>query len=518
MTPKGASYEATKEEFVSGSPLPVTDTVIGSDGAFYFTVGGRGTQSALYRVYYVGDEAVAPAVRQESQDTIDARALRHKLEDRFIRFAARIAVENQPVSEWSEKALKERDPLTSALALIALSRQGHASLQPYILKALSRIDLTKTDEVTTLAALRAYALCFTRMRAEDAVTIHDTGIPQGVVNGVIKKLDPLLPAKSDNVNAELVRLLVYLDSPTIIDKGLALLADAKPPVIPEWAELIKRNEGYGGTIAKMLANHPPLAKINYALMLRNVRYGWSMDQRRAYFAFINEAGTFSGGNQYANFLGYIREDALANCSDAEKVALADLTGQSLEALPTFEVTETHPTDTPWTVESAEAAINKNGLTGRDYNNGRNAYHFITCVRCHRFAGEGGAIGPDLTSASGKFSVHDLLEAIIKPSEVISDQYGSSIVTMNNGDSYDGIVINSSGSRPDAQDDGTDEVQIYVADQDDPILVKSGDIKSIEASKVSQMPEGLANLVNEEELLDLVAYLLSRGNEDDAMFK
>ena len=112
-------------------------------------------------------------------------------EDRFIRFAARIAVENQPVSEWSEKALKERDPLTSALALIALSRQGHASLQPYILKALSRIDLTKTDEVTTLAALRAYALCFTRMRAEDAVTIHDTGIPQGVVNGVIKKLDPL---------------------------------------------------------------------------------------------------------------------------------------------------------------------------------------------------------------------------------------------------------------------------------------------------------------------------------------
>ena len=138
-------------------------------------------------------------------------------------------------------------------------------------------------------------------------------------------------------------------------------------------------------------------------MLRNVREGWSEEQRRSYFAFINEAGTYNGGNQYAKFLEYIREDALANCSDEEKAALVDLTEKNLDASPIFESTPTHPVETPWTVESAEAAVKKNGLTGRSFANGENAFNAVTCARCHRFNGAGGAIGPDLTSVNVKFS-------------------------------------------------------------------------------------------------------------------
>jgi glucose/arabinose dehydrogenase len=51
LTPDGSTFKAEKEEFVSGKPLPLTDVVINPhDGAMYFTVGGRRTQSALYRV------------------------------------------------------------------------------------------------------------------------------------------------------------------------------------------------------------------------------------------------------------------------------------------------------------------------------------------------------------------------------------------------------------------------------------------------------------------------------------
>ncbi|MCB1236407.1 MAG: DUF1080 domain-containing protein, partial [Verrucomicrobiae bacterium] len=50
ITPEGAGYVATPEEFVSGAPLPLTDAIVGLDGALYFTTGGRGTQSGLYRV------------------------------------------------------------------------------------------------------------------------------------------------------------------------------------------------------------------------------------------------------------------------------------------------------------------------------------------------------------------------------------------------------------------------------------------------------------------------------------
>ena len=55
MVPTGSTYQGVKEEFITGVPLNVTDGVIGKDGNMYFAVGGRGTQSALYRVSYKGE-------------------------------------------------------------------------------------------------------------------------------------------------------------------------------------------------------------------------------------------------------------------------------------------------------------------------------------------------------------------------------------------------------------------------------------------------------------------------------
>ena len=63
LRPEGSSYTATKEEFVTGAPLPITDAIIHpDDGAMYFTIGGRKVQSGLYRVTYVGDESTDPVV------------------------------------------------------------------------------------------------------------------------------------------------------------------------------------------------------------------------------------------------------------------------------------------------------------------------------------------------------------------------------------------------------------------------------------------------------------------------
>ena len=61
LTPEGAGYRAKLEEFITGNPLPLTDVVIGKEGAMYFAIGGRRTQSAVYRVTYVGRESTAPA-------------------------------------------------------------------------------------------------------------------------------------------------------------------------------------------------------------------------------------------------------------------------------------------------------------------------------------------------------------------------------------------------------------------------------------------------------------------------
>ena len=59
--------------------MRMTDAVINPyDGAMYFTVGGRGGQSALHRVTYVGDESTAPA-KAGSDHAVD-RKLRRSLE------------------------------------------------------------------------------------------------------------------------------------------------------------------------------------------------------------------------------------------------------------------------------------------------------------------------------------------------------------------------------------------------------------------------------------------------------
>src|SRR5262249_21886480 len=111
------------------------------DGALYFTIGGRKTQSGLYRITYVGKESTSPSPAVPRGD--EARALRHSLEafhgrqdpkavdaawpylgheDRFIRYAARVAIEHQDPKTWQARALAEKDPARSLAALLALVR------------------------------------------------------------------------------------------------------------------------------------------------------------------------------------------------------------------------------------------------------------------------------------------------------------------------------------------------------------------------------------------------------------
>ena len=48
-------------------------------------------------------------------------------------------------------------------------------------------------------------------------------------------------------------------------------------------------------------------------------------------------------------------------------------------------------------------------------------------------------------------------------------------------------------------------------------LKTDDVEEVTPSKVSLMPKDLLNQLNEDEVLDLIAYLLSRGNPQDPLF-
>ncbi len=512
LTPDGAGYKAEAEDFISGPALPVTDAVIGSDGALYFATGGRGTKSELMRVVYTGQASTAPAAPEPLPV---AAKMRRQLEayhgvavssaveeawphlssnDRFLRHAARIAIESQRVDSWALKVFSEPNSQARIAAAVALARMGTPEHRDSLLNSLHELEFIRLSVSEQLGLLRAYALTFERM-----------GYPSDEQRAnVIAKLDSLIPSKDANVNAESLRLLVFLRAPSAAAKGMKLIVDRGLGKAVSWRGVELLNARYGSTLKQITKNPPPTDAIDLAFTLRNLRSGWTMELRREYFAFLNTAAKASGGASYPGYLTNIREEALATCSDSERNALADLTGENFNPVPDFPIEPPVGPGAEWKLSEAIAIADDKPKGGFDFERGRSLFHAASCGACHRFSGLGGGVGPDLTSVPNKFDRNYLIEAIIDPSKNVSDQYQSSLVLLQNGQLLNGLVIDA------------DETTILVYPPDpkvEAIRVDRVDIDKIKLSPTSQMPTGLINTLNADELRQLLAYIMSGGNPE-----
>eukprot|EP00913_Durusdinium_trenchii_P023286 g21864.t1 len=520
LTPDGASYKATKEEFLSRTPLPLTDVTIGADGAMYFTIGGRGIDSELYRVTYVGDASTAK-VDYHDKKNAELRKLRHKLEtihmkgkdgardmaavvfkslghsDRHIRYAARVALEHLPAVWWKDRVLNEHDAEIVIQGAVALARVGDNKTQSRLMKGLGSLDFGKLTEAQKLGLLRAYQLTFIRQGAPD----------KGTAAKLAERFDAFYPANSDDLNRELCRMLVYLESPTVVSKTIALMKKpSKSTASLTSDELLARSQRYGPTIAKMQANRPDEQKIFYAFILRNAKKGWTPAERIYYFRFLAKEATRSGGASFEGFLRNIGNDAYANATDTERLAIESSGARKPVPLPPIPKPKGPGKD--WSLEEV-IRLSNTKLTNRNFVNGRKMFAATRCVVCHRFAGEGGATGPDLTQLAGRFNVKALAEAIVDPSKVVSDQYRGSMVITTKGKQYTGRIVNKSKEGLTILIDPEDSTKV--------VTIPANEVDEVMPSRVSLMPKDLLKPLNQGEVLDLMAYLLSRGNPDDPMF-
>ncbi|HEV3166427.1 MAG TPA: c-type cytochrome [Isosphaeraceae bacterium] len=490
LMPESSTYKASLEEFISGRPLPLTDIIVNPhDRAMYFTIGGRRTLSGLYRVTYTGDESTESL--RSNETGAESRALRRKLEafhghkdpaavevawpnlghpDRFIRYAARVAIEHQDPATWQEKALAPQASEASLTALLALTRAGDKALQSRLLEALDRLKWSELTFAQQLALIRVYDLAFVRMGAPDTATAAR----------VIGRFDTLFPSKSRELNAELCKLSVYLQAPDTAAKGMALLAHA--PTQEEQME--------------------------YAMALRKLKAGWTPELRKAYFSWFLKAANFKGGASLAGFLREIKTDAVASLSPQEKAELKPI----LDARPASPTAAAPIAPRPfvkaWTVDELAPLVER-GLSGRDFDRGRSLFAAANCFSCHRFANEGGTLGPDLTGVAGRFSPRDLLESIVQPSKSISDQYGALNIALLDGRVVTGRIVNLH-----------EDIMSINTNMLDPNALVNVDRKQVEQmapSPISMMPESLLNTLDKEEVLDLMAYLLSGGDRENAIF-
>ena len=505
---KGASYVGSKEEFITGAPLPVTDVIIHpEDGAMYFAIGGRRVQSGLYRVTYAGKEDTSPV--DMTPVVTPERKLRHQLAafhgkadpkavetawphlndpDRFISSAARVVLEHQPAAEWADKALAEPEPGRRIPALMALARvKGVAPIQrpetghvidtatrDQILKSLLEIDFKALSDFDQLAYVRTMEIVLVRFGDPDKATVE----------AIIAKLDPAFPADTFELNWLLCETLAYLQAPNTAAKGMALIAAAE-------------------------SQEP---QMEYARSLRFLKTGWTPELRKQQLEWFLKAANYRGGASFSTFIEFIKKDSLATFTDAEKTEHAELIAKKPEtksAIENLGAIFAGRTPTMWTLEELSEAA-ETGMTGRDFENGRKMFSGAACFACHRFGNAGGMTGPDLTGAGGRYSPHDFLDQVINPSKVISDQFAPIIVTKNNGESLSGVVVNLSGDNVTLNTDLSDPNQRTNVDRKE--------VKSIEVSEVSPMPPMLFAMLKKEEILDLLAYVLSGGDKENAMFQ
>ena len=518
MEESGSSYTGTKKEFLHGSPLNIAAMRFGPDGNMYFLIGGRNTESKLYRIRYAGTDTQGPVKRLVQNQ--DLRDLRHSLEryhgsnaggreaideawphlshsDRNIRYAARLAIENQDLSLWQEKVFSESNPRRIIYSTIALCRHGEKTLSSRVLDKLGQVPFASLELTDRLALLRAYSLCFIRL--------NQATIEENIT--VVAKLDPFYPAQNESLNTELSRVLGYLDSPNVVKKTIGLMKRTQTKTLAYDKEMLERSE-YGRDILNTMSNTPNSQNIHYAYSLRQTQKGWTLEDRKYYFSWLNETLEKSGGKSFAGHIRAIRQDAIDHLPPEEAATvswlLGDIATVDLSTLP-------KPEGPPvvWTTDTAMELFESN-LRGRSYTNGKKMFSAGACVACHRFDGSGGYAGPDLGSVGNRYSIRDILVSISEPSNSISEQYQASRVSLKNGDSVYGRIIYKN------------DVEIAIASNpyvlSDVNKLPMSDVDKIEPSNVSLMPPGTIFGMNKDELMDLMAYLVSGGNRKHDVFK
>ncbi|MBB5034648.1 hypothetical protein [Prosthecobacter vanneervenii] len=492
-------YRGEQEPFVSGRPLNVTDGCIGPDGAMWFITGGRGTQSGLYRVSYAGTEStVAEPRSNDIEYGIQIRRLAelkghlmqwpddgpepslssvwYSLPDfkrPLVAYEARMALERIPPASWREKALTEEKRSTALPALLALARVGDASdLSPILQRLTTRFPWYVPHTRERLMILRIIAVAcarFGRPSAQDELRLLEQTETHYPVQGWEGEI--ITPESAALQNREACRLLVYLHSPKVIEKTMPLLTAA--------------------TTSEDLLYYP--------FMLRYLKDGWTLEQRRVVFEALNKAEKMNGASTFFKAISDTRSELASALKPEEAVKLAAVIQPAKPAVLSAHALPGH-TFKNWTLDDLAPLLAKMDAKTRNRDSAKDALIRAQCVFCHRVSNDpalpAGVFGPDLVQVSARFNRRDLLDHILNPSKFIDEKYRFVTLKLSDGKTITGSLESEDDER--------------VVLKPNPLATQTTEvakamIKERSVSEISPMPVGLLNPLKAEQILDLLAW-------------
>ena len=519
LTPEGGGWKARKEVFAAGKPFSVTDVVIRpQDGHMYVTIGGRGGQSALYRITYQGQEPTAPAgwfeatpeqkLRRELEALRDVAPSAAALAkawplmghpDRWVRYAARIAVEHQPVEAWRTRVKADANVDLALNASLALARSGGAQDLPAIVAAADTAAKAK-DLRQQQDRQRVFQVAFSRHGKPDAATATRLG----------QEAAARLPSGDNVFDRQLAQLALYLGEPSAPARVLKAMKVAQPsPAVVADPEILARHPGYARAAANAMAVTPASTRIGLAVYLCRATVGWTPELRKEFFGYLDVLAQAEGGNSLKGFVRNIRKEALAAAPEAERPELEQIAPVAARK-PAAPIPAAAGPGRLWThAEALKAWEDAKAKKTFDYANGQKMFAAALCSQCHRMGNDGGAQGPDLSGLGARTAPADVLMSIVQPSAVLSDQYANSVIGRVDGGKTIGRILNEEGDKL--------ELSVNPFDPSVTISVNRSDILSIDRSPDSPMPVGLINSLNAQEVADLLAYLVSGANPKDGLY-
>lgn len=119
----------------------------------------------------------------------------------------------------------------------------------------------------------------------------------------------------------------------------------------------------------------------------------------------------------------------------------------------------------------------------------------SCASCHTLFGEGKKIAPDLTGAQ-RSNLNYLLENIVDPSATVSKNFKLTVALLEDGRVLNGVVV------------GNTEKTLTLQTATNQIVVQRDEIEEMNESPVSMMPDKLLNVLSDQQIQNLIAYLMS----------
>jgi putative heme-binding domain-containing protein len=397
--------------------------------------------------------------------------------DRFVRYAARLAIMRVYRGVWESQVTawkmeeKPNGALQGLLALILTEESAPESDR--IFTQLDRMSQSPLEGEVLLDYLRVMGLAFVRDVTEDDRA------------GIKQKIGPVLLAKFPSADARIHRelqvALAYLNPPGAIP---ALLAQLTPDKSQE-------------------------EQIHTIYCLRAIKDGWTKEERTQLVAWFDRGRTMGGG---ASFEGYItnlwdstmellpedeKQVAQAHMKDlldkraADALALlAQIEGEKTEG--TGELAQMGFQELSEFLEYDPMAYNTKEET---LQKGKKTFIKARCVNCHVFGDLGKGGGPDLSTVVSRFRRRDILEAIMYPSKVVSDQYQAYEVELDDFTSQTGML---------ASEDAT--TLSLINTNGERVDIPKAKITKQTVSHNSIMPEGLLATMGMGDLSALINFL------------